>query len=161
MAAPHRADVILPGAAYTEKDGTYVNTEGRVQLARRAVFPPGEAREDWTILRALSERARPAAAVRHAARRCARGCGRRNRSFAAIDQVTRARVGAVRRSRAGRRRRPFVYPIADFYLTDPISRASRRPWRECSEPFVARRHEAPTADRHPWLASGPATPGRP
>src|SRR6266403_5571840 len=49
-----RADVVLPGAAYTEKDGTYVNTEGRVQLARRAVFPPGEAREDWKILRALS-----------------------------------------------------------------------------------------------------------
>jgi NADH dehydrogenase/NADH:ubiquinone oxidoreductase subunit G len=50
----HRADVILPGAAYTEKDGTYVNTEGRTQMAARAVFPPGEAREDWTILRALS-----------------------------------------------------------------------------------------------------------
>src|SRR5438128_9821766 len=49
-----RADVVLPGSAYTEKDGTYVNTEGRVQLARRAVFPPGEAREDWKILRALS-----------------------------------------------------------------------------------------------------------
>ena len=49
-----RADVILPGAAYTEKDGTYVNTEGRVQRARRAVFPPGEAREDWRIVRALS-----------------------------------------------------------------------------------------------------------
>ena len=50
----HRADVILPGAAYTEKDGTYVNTEGRVQMTARAVFPPGEAREDWKILRALS-----------------------------------------------------------------------------------------------------------
>src|SRR5204862_5612991 len=49
-----RADVVLPGSAYTEKDGTYVNTEGRVQLARRAVFPPGEAREDWKIVRALS-----------------------------------------------------------------------------------------------------------
>ena len=48
------ADVILPGAAYTEKDGTYVNTEGRVQQAHRAVFPPGEAREDWKIVRALS-----------------------------------------------------------------------------------------------------------
>ncbi len=54
-----RADVVLPGAAYTEKDGTYVNTEGRVQLARRAVFPPGEAREDWRIFRALSELGRP------------------------------------------------------------------------------------------------------
>jgi NADH-quinone oxidoreductase subunit G len=50
----HRADVILPGAAYTEKNGTYVNTEGRVQRARRAVFPVGEAREDWKIFRALS-----------------------------------------------------------------------------------------------------------
>ncbi|MGC2523789.1 MAG: NADH-quinone oxidoreductase subunit NuoG, partial [Stellaceae bacterium] len=49
-----RADVILPGAAYTEKDGTYVNTEGRVQQGRRAVFPPGDAREDWAIIRALS-----------------------------------------------------------------------------------------------------------
>src|ERR1700719_1225910 len=49
-----RADVVLPGAAYTQKDGTYVNTEGRAQLGRRAVFPPGEAREDWAILRALS-----------------------------------------------------------------------------------------------------------
>ena len=50
----HRADVILPGATYTEKSGLYVNTEGRVQLAERANFPPGDAREDWAILRALS-----------------------------------------------------------------------------------------------------------
>ena len=50
----HRADVILPGAAYTEKDATYVNTEGRAQMTARAVFPPGEAREDWKIVRALS-----------------------------------------------------------------------------------------------------------
>src|SRR4051812_40292706 len=52
----HKADVVLPGAAYTEKNGIYVNTEGRVQLGARAVFPKGEAREDWAILRALSER---------------------------------------------------------------------------------------------------------
>jgi NADH-quinone oxidoreductase subunit G len=49
------ADVVLPGATYTEKNGTYVNTEGRVQLGERAIFPPGDAREDWTIIRALSE----------------------------------------------------------------------------------------------------------
>ena len=54
-AGAHHADVILPGAAYTEKDGIYVNFEGRVQRAERAVFPPGEAKADWTILRALSE----------------------------------------------------------------------------------------------------------
>ena len=51
----HRADVILPGAAYTEKSGTYVNTEGRVQQTNRAGFAPGDAREDWAILRALSD----------------------------------------------------------------------------------------------------------
>ena len=50
----HHADVILPGAAYTEKSGTYVNLEGRVQRGERAVFPPGDAREDWAIFRALS-----------------------------------------------------------------------------------------------------------
>ncbi len=55
-AGAHRADVILPGAAYTEKNGLYVNTEGRVQMGFRAVFPKGEAKEDWSILRALSER---------------------------------------------------------------------------------------------------------
>src|SRR5690606_20007885 len=53
-AAAHRADLILPAAAYTEKSGTYVNLEGRVQMTNRAVFAPGQAKEDWTILRALS-----------------------------------------------------------------------------------------------------------
>jgi NADH-quinone oxidoreductase subunit G len=51
----HHADVILPGAAYSEKSGTYVNLEGRVQRGERAVFPPGDAREDWAIFRALSD----------------------------------------------------------------------------------------------------------
>ena len=67
----HRADVILPAATYTEKSGTYVNTEGRVQLAERAVFPPGDAKEDWAIFRALSRRSRPAAAVQLADASCA------------------------------------------------------------------------------------------
>ena len=53
----HRADVILPGAAYTEKSATYVNTEGRAQVTERAVFPPGDAKEDWAIIRALSAEA--------------------------------------------------------------------------------------------------------
>jgi NADH-quinone oxidoreductase subunit G len=50
------ADVVLPAAAWLEKPGTFVNMEGRVQRSLRAVFPPGDAREDWTILRALAER---------------------------------------------------------------------------------------------------------
>ena len=63
-----RADVILPGACYTEKSGLYVNTEGRVQLADRANFPPGDAREDWAVLRALSDVARPSSTLRFARR---------------------------------------------------------------------------------------------
>ena len=62
-AGAHRADVILAGAAYTEKHVTYVNTEGRAQMTQRASFPPGEAREDWAIFRALSEAHRRHAAV--------------------------------------------------------------------------------------------------
>ena len=54
MPARERADVVLPGAAYTEKSGTYVNIEGRAQMANKAVFPPGDAKEDWAIIRALS-----------------------------------------------------------------------------------------------------------
>ena len=64
-AGAQRADVILPGAAYTEKSGTYVNTEGRPQRGFRAVYPPGEAREDWTILRAFSAVVRQDAPLRH------------------------------------------------------------------------------------------------
>jgi NADH-quinone oxidoreductase subunit G len=80
----HRADVILPGAAYTEKSGTYVNTEGRVQLANRAGFAPGDAREDWAIVRALSDAlGKRCLSTRSAsfARRCMRHIPRRRRSI--------------------------------------------------------------------------------
>ena len=97
----HRADVILPGAAYTEKTGTYVNTEGRPQFAERAVFPPGDAREDWAILRALSERARRHAALRFPERpaRGARG------GASASRQIRRDHAGRPRRLRGHRGRR--------------------------------------------------------
>ena len=123
----HRADVILPGAAYTEKGATYVNTEGRVQLANRGSFPPGDAREDWAILRALSD-----------------GLGRRlpfdslfglrqklyetYPHFAHIDGIHRDDAAGTVASLAGLSgatgREPFVSPILDFYLTNPIARAS-------------------------------------
>jgi NADH-quinone oxidoreductase subunit G len=122
-AGAHRADVILPGAAYTEKPGTYVNTEGRVQLGQRAAYPPGDAREDWAILRALSERLG------------------KTLPYDSLDQV-RARLIAVNRVFAGLDQQapgvwgefgtagdvtdaPFETPIKNFYMTDPISRASR------------------------------------
>ena len=121
-AGARRADVVLPGAAYTEKDATYVNTEGRVQQGRRAVFPPGEAREDWAILRALS------GALGHKLPFDTLGELRRRMSelnpvFAAVDEIVPAAWGAF--GREGRiDAAPFTYPIADFYRTDAISRAS-------------------------------------
>ena len=82
-AGAQQADLVLPGAAYAEKHGTYVNTEGRVQWAERAVFPPGEAREDWSILRAVSRTCRQEAAVRQL-RPAPRGDDQRNfRNWAA------------------------------------------------------------------------------
>jgi NADH-quinone oxidoreductase subunit G len=123
----HRADVILPGATYTEKSGTYVNTEGRVQLANRAAFAPGEAREDWAILRALSDvlghrlpfdslnalRAKLYANYSH---------------FAGIEMVQPADGSAAIQALAGiggsLGREAFVSPVKDFYLTNPIARAS-------------------------------------
>ena len=122
----HRADVILPGAAYTEKAGLYVNTEGRVQQSDRAVFPPGEAREDWAILRALSEqlgarlpfdsyravKAALQAAVPH---------------FAKVDRIVPAEgdaLGALAGLGGEVDRAPFRSPVQDFYLTNPIARCS-------------------------------------
>jgi NADH-quinone oxidoreductase subunit G len=121
-AAARRADVVLPGAAYTEKDATYVNTEGRVQLARRAVFPPGDAREDWKILRALSEalgRKLPYDSLPQLRKRMLAA----NPVFAAVGEATPAAWGAFGAAGAVEAA-PFVYPITDFYRTDPISRAS-------------------------------------
>ncbi len=122
----HRADVILPGAAYTEKAGIYVNTEGRAQMAERAGFPPGDAREDWAILRALSQavgqtlpfdslsqlRQALFKAVPHLIR---------------IDQIAEADAGAVQALAAkggAFDKTPFAPAIEDFYLTNPIARAS-------------------------------------
>ncbi|HTR84937.1 MAG TPA: NADH-quinone oxidoreductase subunit NuoG [Reyranella sp.] len=119
----HRADVILPGAAYTEKPGTYVNTEGRVQLGRRAAYPPGDAREDWAILRALSERLGKALPYDTLEQVRARLIAV-NKSFAALDQQTAGAWGNFGKAGAVSDA-AFVSPIANFYMTDPISRASR------------------------------------
>ncbi len=121
-AGARRADVILPGCAYTEKDGTYVNTEGRVQQARRAVFPPGDAREDWKILRALSEmlgHKLPYDRLGQLRQRLASVAP----SFASVDAVTPAAWGSFG-AEGPIDPQPFAYPVRDFYRTDPISRAS-------------------------------------
>ncbi len=122
-AGAHRADVILPGAAYTEKPGTYVNTEGRVQLALRAGYPPGDAREDWAILRALSERLGKVLPYDTLAQVRTRLVAV-NRSFGALDQQQAGAWGGF--GKAGNASdAPFASPIANFYMTCPISRASK------------------------------------
>ncbi|WP_170440859.1 NADH-quinone oxidoreductase subunit NuoG [Ruegeria arenilitoris] len=118
----HRADVILPGAAYTEENGLFVNTEGRPQLAMRAGFAPGEAKENWAILRALSAelgeklpydtlaqlRQKLIEAVPH---------------LAGIDQVPENEEQAIEAGPLGQA--DFRTVIKDFYLTNPIARASQ------------------------------------
>ncbi|HYH19597.1 MAG TPA: NADH-quinone oxidoreductase subunit NuoG, partial [Azospirillum sp.] len=132
-AGASRADVILPGAAYTEKNAIYVNTEGRPQLARLATFPPGEAREDWKILRALSEQlghTLPYDSLTQVRQRLVAV----NPVFADIGAVTPASWQAFGTAGA-LDAAPFASPIANFYMTDPISRASVTMAR-CTETFV-------------------------
>ncbi|MGN6355887.1 MAG: NADH-quinone oxidoreductase subunit NuoG [Novosphingobium sp.] len=116
----HAADIVLPAAAYTEKAGTYVNTEGRVQFAEKAVFAPGDAREDWTILRALAD---------------ALGVSVGFDSFDELRAAMVAEVPALGREgladygKLAKGKGKFEgviagYPIKDFYLTNPIARAS-------------------------------------
>ncbi|MDH7796045.1 MULTISPECIES: NADH-quinone oxidoreductase subunit NuoG [unclassified Beijerinckia] len=118
----HRADVILPGAAYTEKSGTYVNTEGRVQMAARAAFPPGDAREDWAILRALSDvlgQRLPfdsLGALRKA-------LYAEQPHLARLEQIAPgASMNITATGAPGKE--AFASPITDFYMTNPIARAS-------------------------------------
>jgi len=129
----HAADVILPGAAYTEKHGTWVNTEGRPQRAKLAVFPPGEAKEDWKILRALSEalgRKVPLDTLGDVRRRMAEMAP----VLAQIDTIRPASFGAFGTSGA-MGAEPFASPVTDFYLTNAIARSSSV-MRECSALFV-------------------------
>jgi NADH-quinone oxidoreductase subunit G len=124
-----RADVILPGAAYTEKNATYVNTEGRPQRGRLAVFPPGDAKEDWKILRALSQalgRTVPLNTLRDVRARMAEIAP----DLASVDEVARAPWMPFGRE-APLDPASFASPVRDFYRTDPITRASEI-MAECS-----------------------------
>ena len=132
-AGAERADVVLPGAAYTEKNATYVNTEGRVQQARLAVSPPGDAREDWTVLRALSEtlgRPLPYDDPAQLRRRLVEANGRFG-DFDSIQPAPWGPFGADGPVAAA----PFRFPIENFYMTDPISRASET-MANCTEAYL-------------------------
>lgn len=123
----HRADVILPGATYTEKSATYVNTEGRAQQTVRAIFPPGDAKEDWKIIRALSDacgQALPFNTLEDLRRDMYAACP----SLAALDDVKRSganELSAIAGVAGAVDAAPFAETIEDFYLTNPIARASR------------------------------------
>jgi NADH-quinone oxidoreductase subunit G len=115
------ADVILPAAAYSEKHGIYVNLEGRVQFSERAVFPPGEAREDWTILRALSDVLGKTLPFDDLGQlRAAIGAAHPHLTTPGLSPV--APLGKP--SKAPKVAGEIVYPIQDFYLTNPIARSS-------------------------------------
>jgi NADH-quinone oxidoreductase subunit G len=122
----HRADVILPGAAYTEKSGLYVNTEGRVQRAFRVVFPPGEAREDWAVLRALSGALGdplPFDSLAALRRRLVEA----HPHVAKVDEIApgeTAQIMALANHPAVAMKDAFVPAIQNFYFTNPIARAS-------------------------------------
>ncbi len=132
-AGAHCADVILPGAAYTEKNGTYVNTEGRVQLARLAVQPPGDAREDWAILRALSDKLD--AGLDYVTLGDVRtALAEVNPVFNTVDVVEACAWGEFGTT-GPMSNAAFESPIANYYMTDPISRASET-MAECTREFV-------------------------
>lgn len=120
------ADVILPGATYCEKTATYVNFEGRPQMTMRAVFPPGEAREDWTIIRALSERLDRTLPFDNAME--LRGkIYEKAPQLAAIGEIASEAVDHLREfSREAIRIQPAPFSVAieDFYQTNPVTRAS-------------------------------------
>ncbi|MCL5775497.1 NADH-quinone oxidoreductase subunit NuoG [Limibaculum sp. FT325] len=138
----HRADVILPGAAWTEQPGTYVNTEGRVQVANRAGFPPGDAREDWAILRALSAELGVTLPfdTLDALRRDLYAA---HPHLAAVDAIAESPWQPVEAGEVAPR--AFRNGLADHYLTNAVTRASAV-MAECSRLAAERRAKAMAAE---------------
>jgi NADH-quinone oxidoreductase subunit G len=139
----HRADVILPGAAYTEKSAIYVNTEGRPQLANRAAFPPGEAREDWAILRALSD---PLGAKLpyDSLSELRRAMIMAHPHLGKLGEIERADPAAVEKlAKLGGKadKAALASAVRDLYLTNPIARASDV-MAECSALAAGRPRQA-------------------
>ncbi|RFB80478.1 NADH-quinone oxidoreductase subunit NuoG [Methylovirgula sp. 4M-Z18] len=143
----HRADVILPGAAYTEKSGIYVNTEGRAQIADRAGFPPGEAREDWAILRALSDALgkRLPFDTLGALRKLVVQEHPVHGHIGGLTQADSHDIGKLADLGGALLNQPFASTVRDFYLTNPIARASSV-LAECSKLAQEREHHQQAAE---------------
>jgi NADH-quinone oxidoreductase subunit G len=117
----HRADIILPSAAYTEENGLFVNTEGRPQLALRASFPPGEAKENWAILRALSAEL-DATLPFDSMAQLRQAIVAAHPHLGGIDDVAENAWTPLPVKKPGKA--DFRNAVTDFYLTNPIARAS-------------------------------------
>ena len=128
-----RADVVLPGAAYTEKDGIYLNTEGRVQYARRASFPPGDAKEDWKILRALSEALGQTLPYNTQAELRDRVLDE-FKHMSVVDSIAPAPWGEFG-TKGPADKASFVNPVRNYYMANVICRASAT-MRDCVESFT-------------------------
>jgi len=141
----HRADLILPAAAYTEKDGIYMNLEGRTQRARRAVFPPGQAREDWKIIRAISDQADLSIGYNDIAD-VRTEMGAQYPALMAYDEIQDVELKAFKAKSVGKASNdPFEYPIDNFYLTNPICRASDI-MKRCAQEFVEPKEQLEAAE---------------
>ncbi|MCI5059472.1 MAG: NADH-quinone oxidoreductase subunit NuoG [Alphaproteobacteria bacterium] len=131
----HRADLILPGAAYTEKDGTYVNMEGRPQRARRVVFAPGEAKEDWTIIRAISDRCNKSIQFNDLVELRTLMVSE-HPALGAYDEITPVEWGRFGGAAPKASSAPLGCSVENFYLTNSITRASDT-MHKCVEAFIA------------------------
>jgi NADH-quinone oxidoreductase subunit G len=136
-----QADLVLPGAAYAEKHGTYVNTEGRVQKSEKAAFPPGEAREDWSILRAVSELAGKALPFDSFRQLRAQMIA----EFPEFGSDGLVELKWTPPKLDTKAEGPIRYPIADFFLTNAICRNSPTMLR-CSEELVSGLHYEEAAE---------------
>lgn len=140
----HRADVILPGATYTEKSGLYVNTEGRVQLANRAIFPPGEAREDWAVIRGLAEKLGVFLSFDFSSlRKTLYAAHPHFVVLGAVENASSSSVEALAQADTAPSKEPFRAAIKDYHLTNAIARTSRV-MGECAS--IARRPVAVAAE---------------
>ena len=153
------ADVCLPGSAYTEKVATYINTEGRSQQTRTAVPPPGAARDDWKIIRALSEVVGSALPYDNVLQLRDRMWDisptlvRYDTLEPPSEEIFKAGLNALASAKVTKASTtPFTKPISDFYRTDPISRASVT-MAQCSKAFTKKDYEIADVNETPAQAS--------
>lgn len=143
-AGAHRADVILPGAAYTEKDGIYMNMEGRAQRSYKATFAPGEGKEDWTILRAISNYMNTPLPFNDLSE-LRRDMAEKYPRLGAFDEIIPQKWGSFGGAAHKISSEPFKNTVENFYMTNVICHASET-MRRCTDAFVNTADELEAAE---------------